>query len=58
MSVLGSFFLAFYSLLNDDDSNRNHWMVHRKVPLCDGQGNIVRWYGSSLDIEDRKFRAR
>ena len=30
------------------------WMVHRKVPLRDGRGKIVKWYGSSLDIEDRK----
>jgi len=30
------------------------WMFHRKVPLRDEQGNILRWYGTSLDIEDRK----
>ncbi len=30
------------------------WMFHRKVPLRDANGNIVRWYGSSLDIEERK----
>jgi PAS domain S-box-containing protein len=30
------------------------WMFHRKVPLRDSNGNIVKWYGSSLDIEDRK----
>jgi PAS domain S-box-containing protein len=30
------------------------WMFHRKVPVRDANGNIVRWYGSSLDIEDRK----
>jgi PAS domain S-box-containing protein len=30
------------------------WMVHRIVPLHDGQGNIVRWCGSSIDVEDRK----
>jgi len=30
------------------------WMFHRKVPLRDERGNIVRWYGTSLDIEDRK----
>jgi formate hydrogenlyase transcriptional activator len=30
------------------------WMLHRSVPLRDGQGNIVRWYSSSIDIEDRK----
>jgi PAS domain S-box-containing protein len=29
------------------------WMYHRKVPLRDGDGNIVKWYGSSMDIEER-----
>jgi PAS domain S-box-containing protein len=31
------------------------WMFHCKVPLRDGRGNIVKWYGSSLDIEERKM---
>jgi PAS domain S-box-containing protein len=31
------------------------WMFHRKVPLRDGDGKIVKWYGSSLDIEERKM---
>src|SRR5277367_2173640 len=30
------------------------WMFHRKVPLRDDRGSIVKWYGSSLDIEERK----
>jgi len=30
------------------------WMFHRSVPLRDAQGNIIRWYGTSIDIEDRK----
>jgi PAS domain S-box-containing protein len=30
------------------------WMFHRKVPLRDANGNIVKWYGLSLDIEERK----
>jgi len=30
------------------------WMFHRKVPLRDANGNIVKWHGSSLDIEERK----
>src|ERR1700739_1031784 len=30
------------------------WMFHRKVELRDANGNIVKWYGSSLDIEERK----
>jgi PAS domain S-box-containing protein len=28
--------------------------LHRKVPLRDEHGNIVKWFGSSVDIEDRK----
>jgi PAS domain S-box-containing protein len=30
------------------------WFLVRTVPLIDGQGNIVRWYGTSTDIEDRR----
>ncbi len=31
-----------------------HAFLHRKVPLHDEQGNIAKWFGSSIDIEDRK----
>jgi formate hydrogenlyase transcriptional activator len=30
------------------------WMIHRKVPLRSERGNIVKWYGSSMDIDERK----
>jgi PAS domain S-box-containing protein len=30
------------------------WMFHHKVPLRDASGHIFKWYGSSLDIEERK----
>jgi PAS domain S-box-containing protein len=30
------------------------WFLVRTVPLRDQQGNIVKWYGTSTDIEDRK----
>ncbi|PYS21874.1 MAG: hypothetical protein DMF72_15690 [Acidobacteria bacterium] len=30
------------------------WMFHRDVPLRDERGPIVKWYASSIDIEDRK----
>lgn len=30
------------------------WMFLRNVPLRDELGNIVKWYGSGIDIEDRK----
>ena len=29
-------------------------MLHRTVPLLDKVGKIIKWYGSSFDIEDRK----
>src|SRR5215472_2414397 len=30
------------------------WQLDRGVPLRDGNGNIVKWYGVTTDIEDRK----
>src|SRR5467141_2055858 len=30
------------------------WFLIRAVPLRDGHGNIVNWYGTSIDIEDLK----
>ena len=30
------------------------WFLIRGAPLRDEQGRIVRWYGTSIDIEDRK----
>jgi two-component system sensor histidine kinase UhpB len=33
------------------------WFLIRTVPLLDQQGNIVKWYGTSTDIEDRKRTA-
>src|SRR5438067_1417773 len=33
---------------------RYHALLHRNVPLHDEQGKIVKWFGSSIDIEDRK----
>lgn len=35
-----------------DGEYRRH--MYRAAPLMDGQGNIVRWYGTLTDIEDRK----
>src|SRR5438309_2027485 len=29
-------------------------MLHRKVPVRDEHGKILKWYGSSMDIEDYK----
>jgi PAS domain S-box-containing protein len=30
------------------------WFLHRAVPLRDERGEIVKWYGTSTDIEHRK----
>jgi formate hydrogenlyase transcriptional activator len=30
------------------------WMLHRKVAVRDEADSIVKWYGSSIDIEERK----
>src|SRR5580693_4754275 len=30
------------------------WFRCQRVPLRDGEGNLVRWYGLRADIEDRK----
>jgi PAS domain S-box-containing protein len=30
------------------------WLLIRDVPLWDEAGNIVKWYGSGIEIEDRK----
>jgi len=30
------------------------WMLHHKVAVRDEHGNIGKWHGSSIDIEDRK----
>ena len=32
-----------------------HWIVFRAVPLHDEQGHIVKWYGTTTDIQDRKL---
>jgi formate hydrogenlyase transcriptional activator len=30
------------------------WFLFRVNPLCDESGNVVKWCGTSIDIEDRK----
>jgi PAS domain S-box-containing protein len=30
------------------------WFLHRAVPLRDEEGSILKWYGTSTDIEDLK----
>jgi len=30
------------------------WVLHRMVPRYDERGEIIKWYGITIDIEDRK----
>jgi len=30
------------------------WMLHHKIALRDGDGEILKWYGTSIDIDERK----
>src|SRR5579862_2750378 len=48
----GEPFLHEARVLRADGEYR--WMLHHKVAIRDGSGQIVKWYGSSIDIEDRK----
>jgi DNA-binding CsgD family transcriptional regulator len=36
------------------DDGEYRWFLIRIVPLHDEHGNIVKWYGTGTDIEDRK----
>ena len=36
------------------DTGEYRWFISRAVPLRDEQGNIIRWYGTATDIQDRK----
>ncbi len=31
-----------------------HWFLNSNFPLCDEEGNVVKWYGVMSDIDDRK----
>ena len=48
----GEPFLHEARVLRADGEYR--WMLHHKVAVRDGCGQIAKWYGSSIDIEDRK----
>jgi PAS domain S-box-containing protein len=52
----GEPFLHEARVLRADGEYR--WMLHHKVAARDGCGQIVKWYGSSIDIEDRKRAER
>jgi formate hydrogenlyase transcriptional activator len=48
----GEPFLHEARVLRADGEYR--WLLHHKVAVRDGRDQIVKWYGSSIDIEDRK----
>lgn len=50
--VSGEPFLHETRVLRADGKYR--WMLHQKLALRDQEGAILKWYGSSIDIEDRK----
>ncbi len=37
-----------------DAKGEYRWMLHRTEPLCDEAGNVIRWFGTSIDIEELK----
>jgi PAS domain S-box-containing protein len=49
---VGELYEAEMRLRRADGEHR--WFLIRTAPLRDGQGNLVKWYGVSIDIEDRK----
>src|SRR5712671_94223 len=46
----GEPFLYEARVLRADGEYR--WMLHHKVAVRDGRGQIAKWYGSSIDIEE------
>jgi PAS domain S-box-containing protein len=48
----GSSYGAEHRLQKQDGTWR--WFLSRAEPLLDNQGNIIRWFGFTVDIHDRK----
>jgi PAS domain S-box-containing protein len=48
----GESYSAEYRLLNKEGSYR--WQIVRGAPIKDAEGQLIRWYGSSTDIDDQK----
>jgi len=49
---------AVYQSRVADAKGEYRWMLHRTEPLCDEAGNVLRWFGTSIDIEDLKRAQR
>jgi formate hydrogenlyase transcriptional activator len=41
-----------------DAKGEYRWMLHRTEPLRDEVGNVMRWFGTSIDIEELKRAQR
>ena len=37
-----------------DARGKYRWLLVRAVPLRDEQGKVLKWYGTAIDVEDRK----
>ena len=48
----GSVFDAEFRIRRNDGVHR--WFKTRALPLRDGEGRVVKWFGTSTDIEDQK----
>ncbi len=48
----GSVFDAEFRIRRSDGVHR--WFKTRALPLRDGEGRLVKWFGTSTDIEDQK----
>ena len=38
-------------------SETYRWVIGRALPFCDGDGKIIKWYGTCTDIHERKRAA-
>lgn len=50
--VSGNTYVAEFRLQRAD--GQYHWHLARSVPVRDEQGDVLKWYGSAVDIHDRK----
>src|SRR5688500_10268936 len=46
----GEIYEAEHRLCRHDGEYR--WMISRAVPVRDSEGNVVRWFGTAVDIHD------
>lgn len=49
----GEFYEVEYRLRHSDGEHR--WTLARGMPMKDGAGKVVRWFGSNTDIHDTKL---